>query len=54
MRPIAPTTSRTADSTTRTPALTTQASPSKPSAPHTGAGQRILNALMRALATPHI
>jgi hypothetical protein len=52
-------TTRTADSTDRTPALsvnrpTSPAVASKPAvARFSGAARRILNALMRSLATPH-
>jgi hypothetical protein len=54
MKTAAPTTLRTTDSTVRTPSLIAAPSQSKPISTQSGVASRFLNALMRALAAPHI
>lgn len=53
MKSAAPATLRTSDSTDRTTALAPRTARPKPAA-RVGAARRILNALMRSLATPHV
>jgi hypothetical protein len=54
MKTAAPTTLRTTDSTVRTPSLSAAPNQSKPIGTPSGVASRFLNALMRALAAPHI
>jgi len=54
MKPAVSTTLRASESTDRTPTLVARATQPKPSAARPGAARRILNALMRSLASPHV
>ena len=54
MKPVATTIAHTSDSTDRTPALANPKGQTKPAATQVGTARRILNALMRSLATPHV
>jgi hypothetical protein len=54
MKTAVPTSLRTADSSDRTPTLAVRSAQPRPAAARVGAARRLLNALMRSLATPHI
>jgi len=54
MKPVATITLRTSESTDRTPALAARSAQPKPAVARVGTARRILNALMRSLATPHV
>ena len=54
MKPMTATTLRAGDSSTRTPALTKASSQPKTPATWGQAARRLMDALMRSLACPHV